>query len=100
VLFRPNLSGPHDTAYFGQAVEALHDVAWPAAGPDSSPPADSGNARTLPFGAFAWGHRGSRSALLADWSASDLLSPAVARTVQLMQQVSLDDAAPQVIVDT
>ena len=102
-MFRPNLSGPHDTAYFEQAVRNLHDVAWTtAAVPRTTAPAAAPHARPVTFAAFAWGHPASREALLADISASDLLSPSVARVIHQLQQVSLTqgDSAPHVITDT
>ena len=102
MLFHPNLSGPYDTAYFEHAVAGLRDVAWPDNAAGAVPaPAGVPPARPISFGAFAWGHQGSRGALLADWTADDLLSPAMARTVQLMQAVTLEDDSegPQIVDD-
>ena len=92
VLFHPNLSGPYDTAYFEQAVASLKEVGWSAGAPSAAPAVDAAPFKPTSFGAFAWGHAGSRGALLAEWTADDLLSPSMARTVQLMQQVSLADS--------
>jgi len=100
VLFQPSLSGPTDTAYFEDAVARLQDAQWAASGSPTPAGPQRQQQRGL-FSAFAWAHRASREALVADWRVDELLSPKVARAVQQMQALSLDAAgAPaQVIHD-
>jgi len=99
VLFRPSLSGPTDTAYFEDAVARLQDAQWAVSG-SPTPGGPQRQQRGL-FSAFAWAHRASRKALVADWRVDELLSPKVARAVKQMQALSLNaaEAPAQVIHD-